>query len=127
MHAIWTEYIDKTKQTLKYEYNSRGGRKPVIQTETLEWTNPLLLLWAENVEDTITAKAPTIATNTPVEHAGLVIQRNFNTPNVTVNGMMLYTGGASYVHAHKSGIDMVLYGKGRKLQKKNGWTQYRNC
>ena len=111
----YPEYIAKTKQTLKYEYNDRGGRKPIIETETLEWTNPLLLLWAENVEDTVTAKAPTIATNTLVDHAGLVIQRNYNTTDVKTNGMMLYTGGAAYVHAHESGIDMSLYGKGQVL------------
>ena len=120
----YTEYINKTKQTLKYEYNKRGGRKPLIETETLEWTNPLILLWAENVEDTVTAKVPSIATNTPVDHAGLVIQRNYYTPNVTVNGMMLYTGGAGYVHAHKSGIDMSLYGKGQVLGAESGSGTY---
>ncbi len=120
----YPESIAKTKQTLKYEYNKRGGRKPLIETETLEWTNPLFLLWAENVEDTVTAKAPTITTITAVDYAGLVIQRNYNTPNVTTNGMMLYTGGASYVHAHKSGIDMSLFGKGQVIGTEGGSGTY---
>jgi len=118
------DFIAKTKQSLKFEYNKRGGRNPKIETERLEWSSPLSLLCAVNVEDTITPKAPVLATNTPVEHAGLVIQRNYNTPDIKTNGMMLYTGGATYVHAHSTGIDMVLYGKGQVLGAESGSGTY---
>jgi hypothetical protein len=120
----YPDFIAKTNQSLRYEYNKRGGRKPKIETERLEWSNPLLLLWGENVEDSIIPKAPVLATNTPVEHAGLVIQRNYFTPDVKTNGMMLYTGGATYVHAHSTGIDMVLYGKGQVLGAESGSGTY---
>jgi len=118
------EFIAKTKQSLKFEYDKRGGRNPQLETTKLEWSDPLLLLGAENVEDTIMPKAPVLATNTPVEHAGLVIQRNYNTPDVKTNGMMLYSGGATYVHAHSTGIDMVLYGKGQVFGAEGGSGTY---
>ncbi len=120
----YPDFIAKTKQSLRYEYNKRGGRNPQIETEGLEWSSPLSLLFAVNVEDTITPKAPVLATNTPVEHAGLVIQRNYNTLDIKTNGMMLYTGGATYVHAHSTGIDMVLYGKGQVFGVEGGSGTY---
>ncbi len=120
----YPDIIAKTKQSLRYEYIKRGGRNAKFETARLEWSDPLLLLGAENVEDTITPKAPVLATNTPVEHAGLVIQRNYNTPDVKTNGMMLYTGGATYVHAHSTGIDMVLYGKGQVFGVEGGSGTY---
>jgi len=120
----YPDIIAKTKQTLQYEYNKRGGRNPEIETARLEWLNPLVLLWTENVEDTVKATKPVLTTNTPIEHAGIIIQRNYHTPDVKNDGMMLYTGGASYVHTHSTGIDMVLYGKGQVLGAESGSGTY---
>jgi Secretion system C-terminal sorting domain/Heparinase II/III-like protein len=119
-----TSELATTKQILKFEYNKRGGNNPIIATENLEWSNPLQLLWGENVEDTVTPKAPVLNSTVPVQHAGLVIQRNYNTTNVKTNGLMYYSGGAPYVHAHRSGINLELYGKGYVLGAESGSGAY---
>lgn len=119
-----TADIATTKQTLKFEYDKRGGNIPIIETENLEWSNPLQLLWGENVEDTVTPTPPILKGTVEVQHAGLAIQRNYNTTDVKTNGLMYYSGGAAYVHAHCTGIDLELYGKGYVLGAESGSGTY---
>ncbi len=48
-------------------------------------------------------------------YAGVVIQKNVNFSNPKAHGLMYYTGGASYVHSHLSGLDLELYGAGNVM------------
>jgi hypothetical protein len=118
------EYVAKAKQVLKYEYGVVGGYKPVVKTETLEWYGPLDLLWGVNIANSIIAAAEPIHPTVRIEHAGIVLQRNNNTTDSVNYGLMYTTGGASYVHAHATGIDMELYGNGNVLGVNNGTGDY---
>ena len=117
-------YIASAAQTLQYEYTRKGGQTATVETESLQWQNPLELLWGINIENTVTAKPPRIDPMQTVEHAGLIIQRNYNTPDSLQNGMMCYSGGAAYVHTHSTGIDLELYGKGYVLGAESGSGTY---
>jgi len=119
-----TDYITKAKQVLKYEYSLIGGYKPIVKTETLEWYSPLDLLWGVNIANSITAVPEPIHTTVRIEHAGLVVQRNNNTTDSINYGLMYTTGGATYVHAHATGIEMELYGNGNVLGVNNGTGDY---
>jgi hypothetical protein len=119
-----TDYITKAKQVLKYEYGLIGGYKPVVTTETLEWYGPLQLLWGVNVANSVTAVPETIHPTVRIEHAGIVLQRNNNTTDSVNYGLMYTTGGATYVHAHATGIEMELYGNGNVLGVNNGTGDY---
>ena len=118
------EYIAKAKQVLKYEYGLKGGYKPVVTTEALEWYGPLELLWGVNIANSITAVPEPIHSTVRIEHAGLVLQRNNNTTDSINYGLMYFTGGASYVHAHATGIEMEIYGNGNVLGVNNGTGDY---
>jgi len=118
------EYIAKAKQVLKYEYGLIGGYKPVVTTESLEWYGPLELLWGANIANSITAVPEPIHSTVRIEHAGIVLQRNNNTTDSVNYGMMYFTGGASYVHAHATGIELELYGNGNVLGVNNGTGDY---
>ena len=101
----------KAREILKAFYSNKGGFNPSVSTQSLEWNNPLNLLWISNIE--ITNVTP-IAYNSSVniDYAGIAMQRNINTANRVESGLMGYTGGAHYVHSHLSGIDMEIYGLG---------------
>lgn len=118
------EYIAKAKQVLKYEYGLIGGYKPVVTTESLEWYGPLELLWGANIANSIIAVAEPIHSTVRIEHAGIVLQRNNNTTDSVNYGLMYFTGGATYVHAHATGIEMELYGNGNVLGVNNGTGDY---
>lgn len=105
---------DRAYSMLKSLYAKGGGFNPDVQTQSLEWYNPLYLLWAVNV-DTDGAGEVNYASGFSVEYAGLAAQRNLNTSNTKEYGLMAYTGGACYVHSHLSGIDLELYGAGAVL------------
>lgn len=119
-----TEYSNKAKQVLKFEYGLTNGYKPVVKTETLEWYGPLELLWGVNVANSVTPVAETTFPTVQIKHAGVIIQRNNNTTDSINYGLMYFTGGASYVHAHSSGIEMELYGNGNVLGVNNGTGNY---
>lgn len=77
-----------------------------------------------NVEDTVVSLEPILATTQHVAHAGIVIQRNYSTTDVLNYGMMYYSGGASYVHTHSTGIDLELYGHGLVMGAESGSSSY---
>lgn len=105
---------EKSKEILKAIYNGKGGYNPSVSTQTLEWNNPLPLLYGINVD--LTNVTPiTYNRSANIKHAGIAMQRNINTSNVVESGLMGYTGGAHYVHSHLSGIDMEIYGLGAVL------------
>ena len=118
------DYINTSKQALKFKFDETGGYRPKVETESLEWSNPLDLLWAVNVEDTVTAQESKLSATQVVKHAGLVIQRNYNTTDIKNDAMMYYSGGATYVHTHRTGIDLNLYGKGYVLGAESGSASY---
>ncbi|PQJ71736.1 T9SS type A sorting domain-containing protein [Polaribacter butkevichii] len=105
-------YKEKAAITLKKRYNDEGGYKPVIETQSLEWNNPLQLLWGVNIDDAVVSTGTPLYNTVTAKYAGMVMQRNFVEENNVDNGLMYYTGGGSYVHAHATGLDMELYGAG---------------
>ncbi|MFD0835642.1 T9SS type A sorting domain-containing protein [Mariniflexile aquimaris] len=117
-------YSQFAKQNLKYYYEKAGGYNPQIVTDRLEFTSPLQLLWGENVEETQTVVPPNTESTYNLKHAGIVVQRNYNTPDIINDGMMYYSGGAAYVHTHSTGIDMELYGKGQIFGAESGSGSY---
>lgn len=119
-----TYYDQFARQKLKYYYNKTNGYTPVIQTDRLEFNSPLQLLWGENVDLNEEEVAPKIESTYHLKHAGLIIQRNLNTPNVKNDGMMYYSGGGAYVHTHSTGIDLELYGKGQVVGTESGSGTY---
>ncbi len=119
-----TKYVTKTESILQNCYLNQGGHLTQVITDRLEWNNPLQLLWGVNVLDTIRPTSPKIESTFHIKHAGIVVQRNYNFDNSKENGLMYYSGGATYVHAHSSGIDMELYGKGYVLGAESGSGTY---
>ena len=107
----YTNLESKAKEILKAFYLSKGGFKPSVSTQSLEWNNPLNLLWISNID--ITNVTPIVYNSSVnIDYAGIAMQRNINTTNRVEFGLMGYTGGAHYVHSHLSGIDMEIYGLG---------------
>ena len=118
------EYVAKAKQVLKYEYSLLGGYKPIVTTESLEWYGPLELLWGANIANSVTSVGEKIHSTVQIEHAGIIIQRNNNTTDSVNYGLMYFTGGANYIHAHATGMEMELYGNGNVLGVNNGNGDY---
>jgi hypothetical protein len=82
---------------LKYQREKRGYKPTQI------WSmDPLNEFKPKQVENS--------AVHLPF--AGVVIQNNLNFSDPVNHGLMYYTGGANYVHAHGSGLDIELYGAG---------------
>lgn len=106
-----TDYKQRASGALAYFYNEKGGFSPQIEDESLGYTSPLQLLWGHHF-DLANAQEPKKESALHVSHAGVMMQRNYNTTNVLAYGMMYYTGGASYVHANASGLDFEVYGAG---------------
>ncbi|WP_372775100.1 T9SS type A sorting domain-containing protein [Mangrovibacterium sp.] len=117
-------YTQLAKQNLKYYYDKSGGYTPLIETDRLQFHSPLQLLWGENIDDSEVAVAPQIESSYILKHAGIVVQRNYNTSDVVQDGMMYYSGGAAYVHTHSTGIDLELYGKGQVFGAESGSGTY---
>lgn len=99
-----TKILQQTFRTTAY--------KPRITTEYLDWTVPLDLLWGIHFDLSGTIDPIPYSTTATIEHAGVVMQRNYFTPNAKENGLMYYSGGNHYVHSHLTGIDLELYGAG---------------
>ena len=116
----YPDYQQLAKKNLKYSYNATGGYVPKIESERLEFNSPLQLLWGEHIADSQIAVVPEVQSTYNLKHAGIVAQRNFNTSDVTTNGLMYYSGGAAYVHTHSTGIDLELYGKGQVTGAESG-------
>ena len=120
----YATYQQLAKENLKYNYDNAGGYNPQIVTDRLEFNSPLQLLWGENIESNQTAVAPEVQSTYNLVHAGIVAQRNFDTPDVVNDGLMYYSGGAAYVHTHSTGIDLELYGKGQMTGAESGSGSY---
>ncbi len=108
-------YLEKASKILKKSYDDNGGYSPTISTETLEWSNPLDLLWGVNVGNDVTAAGNLFNTSAKISHAGVMLQRNYNGTSALSDGLVGFIGGAHYVHSHLTGIDMELYGRGYVL------------
>tara|TARA_R110002051_G_scaffold95649_1_gene165593 strand:- start:22298 stop:25669 length:3372 start_codon:yes stop_codon:yes gene_type:complete len=103
---------NRAASTLKKRYKEAGGYNPTIENQRLEWNNPLQLLWGINIDDAISdAGEPNYGT-VKATHAGVVMQKNYSDVDNKQNGLMYYTGGGTYVHAHSGGIDLEIYGAG---------------
>jgi hypothetical protein len=103
----------RAKEALRYHYHTTGDFEPTISTSTLSYFSPLQLLRGTHFElEKGQAYAVDKLSSLHVSHAGVVMQRNYHSSDIVDNGLMYYTGGSSYVHAHASGIDMELYGAG---------------
>ncbi len=119
------DYVRRAKNFMAYIQQKGGDHRPSIQTTRLGYTSPLNLLRGVDLGEVNAEEkgkkqtvrnaeplAPEKLTSLHISHGGIVMQRNYHTPNVIQNGLMYYTGGATYVHAHASGLDMELYGAG---------------
>ncbi|RXP62753.1 hypothetical protein EC396_03270, partial [Lutibacter sp. HS1-25] len=111
-------------QNLKYYYNQNGGYNPQIITDRLEFNSPLQLLWGENLDTSEIAVTPKVENTYNLIHAGLLVQRNYNTPDIKNHGLMYYSGGSAYVHTHSTGIDLELYGEGQVTGAESGSSSY---
>lgn len=120
-------YIQKTSAILKQAYADNGGYHPEPETQSLEWDNPLHLLWGVNIESSINVVKLEYKTTATASHAGIVMQRNYFCDNIVENGLMCFTGGAHYVHSHATGIDMELYGAGYVMGADGGEGPDRNA
>lgn len=108
----YTDLKNKALTTLQRIYKEDGGYNPIIENQRLEWNNPLQLLWGVNIPASVSdAGAPKYGT-VKATHAGVVMQRNYSGVDDQQNGLMYYTGGGTYVHAHASGLDLEIYGAG---------------
>ncbi|MEN8857078.1 MAG: T9SS type A sorting domain-containing protein [Flavobacteriaceae bacterium] len=108
----YTDLKERASSTLKKIYAEDGGYNPVIENQRLEWNSPLQLLWGVNIDNSISADGEPKYGTVKASHAGVVMQRNYSGVDDKQNGLMYYTGGGTYVHAHASGLDMELYGVG---------------
>lgn len=108
----YAEYENRAAAVLKAHYESIGGYKPVIVTKRLNWDTPIDLLWGVNIPESVDAADITYASTGRIKHAGVIMQRNDVEVDNEEYGLMYYTGGATYVHAHANGIDFEIYGSG---------------
>ncbi|MFK8059611.1 MAG: T9SS type A sorting domain-containing protein [Polaribacter sp.] len=108
----YTDLKNRAATTLQKIYKEEGGYQPEITNQRLEWHNPLQLLWGVNIDAAVSdAGEPNYGT-VKATHAGVVMQKNYSGVDDKQNGLMYYTGGGTYVHAHSGGIDMEIYGAG---------------
>lgn len=84
---------------------------------------PLQLLWSAAV---VTEKADSLVypRSDQLPFAGIVLQRNLSTTKDPLHGLMFFVGGAHYVHAHATGMNMELYGRGQVLGAEAGSVGY---
>ncbi|OHX64502.1 hypothetical protein [Flammeovirga pacifica] len=108
-----TTYEQKAKVALRQKYNQQGGFSTNVEIATFGYyTSFTKLLWGidvpKQIETTIDFQKPTVV----IEHAGVVLQRNYVKKNNEEFGLCGVIGGAHYVHSHVTGISMELYGEG---------------
>ena len=108
----YTALKNRAATTLQKIYFEQGGYNPTITNQRLEWNDPLQLFWGVHIGDEISNAGEHNYTTVKATHAGVVMQRNYSDIDNEQNGLMYYTGGGTYVHAHAGGIDMELYGAG---------------
>jgi hypothetical protein len=89
------------------------------------YSAPLKLLWS--VPDLIGEERDYPRTRTvELPFAGIFIQRNESTADPEKDGLMLFVGGAGYVHGHASGMNVEFYGQGEVLGIDGGVGTYRS-
>ena len=102
----------KAELALKQAYEANGGYKPKLNDGIFNNFEPLDLFWGlpipTKIEGKINFNKPTVLVN----HAGIVLQRNYVEKNNDIYGLCGIIGGAHYVHSHVTGIAMELYGSG---------------
>ncbi|MFS4482729.1 T9SS type A sorting domain-containing protein [Hyunsoonleella sp. 2307UL5-6] len=108
----YNDLKDRAATTLQKIYTEEGGYNPEITNQRLEWNNPLQLLWGVNIDASVPNSGEPKYATIKTTHAGVVMQRNLSGIDDEQNGLMYYTHGGTYVHAHAGGIDMELYGAG---------------
>ena len=108
----YTDLKNRAATTLQKIYDAEGGYNPVIETQRLEWNNPLQLLWGVHIDDSVSNAGEPQYGTMKASHAGVVMQRNYVETNNEQYGLMYYTGGGTYVHAHATGLDFEIYGAG---------------
>ncbi len=121
------DYEHKSLAILKQAYTEIGGYKPEVETQSTEWDNPLHLLWGVNIDPLVVGEKVKYNTTATASHAGIVMQRNYFCNDIVENGLMCFTGGAHYVHAHATGLDMELYGAGFVMGADGGEGSDRNA
>jgi hypothetical protein len=72
-------------------------------------------LWTMDALEGVKASPSESQSSVHLPYAGVVIQKNLNFSSPKDHGLMYYTGGASYVHSHLSGLDLELYGAGNVM------------
>lgn len=92
------------------------------EKQSYVYTRPLKLLWFEPKLEGKAIPLDHPRTDT-LAHAGLILQRNAVDAE---NGMMCWQGGAHHVHAHATGMQMELYGKGEVVGAEAGKGVYRS-
>lgn len=89
------------------------------------YLDPLKLLW-------FTPEIPKVAKEYPLpvtdelRYAGLLLQRNLSSTNKPEDGLMAIVLGGHHVHAHASGMNMELYGRGEVIGNNTGRSKYRS-
>jgi hypothetical protein len=108
----YTNLKERAASTLQKIYKEEGGYQPEITNQRLEWNNPLQLLWGVNIDESTSDSSEPNYGTVSLNHAGVVMQRNYSGVEDEQNGLMYYTGGGTYVHTHASGLDLEIYGAG---------------
>ncbi len=101
------------------------GTLPSRSNAAHVYTAPLKLLWS--VPDLIGEERDYPRTRTAeLPFAGIYVQRNESTADPEKDGLMVFVGGAGYVHSHASGMNVEFYGQGEVLGIDGGVGTYRS-
>ena len=107
----FTEYEQKAKVALRQGYDAEGGYNPPVPTSNFEnYFAFEQLFWGIDIPETIEGEIDFQKPTVIVDHAGVVLQRNYVEQNNADYGLCGIIGGAHYVHSHATGITMELYG-----------------
>lgn len=105
-------YKNLAMERIQGVYNNEQKFEPVIENEGLEWDNPCMLFFGDNIDLENNFETVEYHRSAKFPHAGVGVLRNYETPDIETFGLMGYIGGAHYVHSHLTGIEMELYGSG---------------
>jgi hypothetical protein len=109
------------------EYDGYDGERFALSSRRSNqvkpyYDEPLKLLWFPETVDGESIEPKQNITN-ELSFAGITVQRNLETPNPALNGLMLFVGGAGFVHSYASGMNMELYGPKTVIGAAGGNTQ----
>lgn len=109
-NTFMDKFGDLIVSSIDYDnYNREGFSSQRTTVVEPYFKQPLRLLWysgnvngeSSDFEQNVTSE---------LSFAGISVQRNLETPDPVINGLMLFVGGAGYVHSYASGMNMELYG-----------------